>query len=97
MHHDDVASIPPAEDTAPRMQHSLSDCVEQALETYFTHLEGTETEGLYDLLLREVERPLLIKALRHCRGNQTHAARLLGLSRATLRKKMRQHLDFSES
>jgi Fis family transcriptional regulator len=47
--------------------------------------------NLYDLVLAEVERPLLETVMRHTHGNQTHAAALLGMSRSTLRKKLAQY------
>ena len=45
--------------------------------------------GLYDRVLREVERPLISLCLAATRGNQIKAAELLGLNRNTLRKKIR--------
>ena len=47
--------------------------------------------GLYRLVMAEVERPLLEVALKHADGNQTRAAKVLGINRATLRKKLRQY------
>jgi len=46
---------------------------------------------LHRLVLAEVEKPLLEEALKHCANNLTHTAELLGLSRATLRKKLDEH------
>jgi len=46
--------------------------------------------GLYDRVLREVERPLILLTLAATRGNQIRAAQLLGLNRNTLRKKIRE-------
>jgi len=69
----------------------LSASVEKHLRTYFAaHEEGMPAAGLYDLVLREVERPLLEIALKACGGNQLKAAALLGLNRNTLRKKIRE-------
>jgi Fis family transcriptional regulator len=62
---------------------------ERALQDYFAHLDGHPPAGLYDLVLREVEEPLLRAVLDHCGGNQSQAAALLGLNRGTLRKKLR--------
>lgn len=47
--------------------------------------------GLYDKVLQEVERPLLLLTLQQCQGNQIKAAALLGINRNTLRKKLRDH------
>ena len=46
-------------------------------------------EDFYDVVLREVEMPLLAEVLRHCGGNQSCAAAALGINRATLRKKLK--------
>ena len=53
---------------------------------------GTETAGdLYRMVMNEVEAPLLREVLRHTEGNLSRAAELLGMSRATLRKKIAEH------
>lgn len=70
---------------------SLSLSVRTAVEDYLLRLDGTEPVDLYELVLREVERPLLQCALDHSKGNQSRAADLLGLSRTTLRKKLREY------
>jgi Fis family transcriptional regulator len=64
--------------------HSVSDC----LADYFEALNGNAPRNLYDTVLGQVEPPLLQATLRYCEGNQTRAAELLGLNRATLRKKL---------
>jgi Fis family transcriptional regulator len=69
----------------------LRECVREALGNYLTHLNGHPVSNLYDLVLAEVERPLLETVMRHTHGNQTHAAALLGMSRSTLRKKLAQY------
>lgn len=70
---------------------SIRQCVSASLKDYFEHMEDYPTTGLYDLVLAEVEQPLLESVLEHCRGNQTKAAQLLGINRGTLRKKLKQH------
>jgi len=65
--------------------------VEQALVRYFSHLDGHDAYGLYDLVLAEVEAPLLEVTLAYVQGNQSRAAELLGLNRGTLRKKLKQY------
>jgi Fis family transcriptional regulator len=72
-------------------QQPLRTCVTQALENYFSQLEGNAPSNLYELVLAEVESPLLEVVLRQTRGNQTKAAKLLGISRGTLRKKLKQY------
>lgn len=79
-----------AETRAPEPQ-PLSFHVKQALERYFADLNGHTPTDLYDLVLCEVERPLLEEVLRRTRGNISKAAQYLGLNRATLRKKLERH------
>lgn len=69
----------------------LGGSVDRHLAGYFSALGGAPPEpGLYGRVLREVERPLIARALGATRGNQVRAARLLGLNRNTLRKKIRE-------
>lgn len=69
----------------------LHETVRSALEEYILTLDGDDPTDLYAMVMREVERPLLECALRHCAGNQTRTAQCLGLNRGTLRKKLREH------
>jgi len=88
-----VASIvikPAPEPRAPETQ-PLSFHVKQALERYFADLNGHTPTELYDLVMSEVERPLLEEVMRRTRGNISKAAQHLGLNRATLRKKLERH------
>jgi two-component system nitrogen regulation response regulator GlnG len=69
---------------------SLGSAVERHLEDYFfAHKDELPASGLYERVLREVERPLIELSLAATRGNQIRAAKLLGLNRNTLRKKIR--------
>jgi len=63
---------------------------EHALNDYFASLNGHRPARLYDLVLREVEEPLLKAVLDYTEGNQVRAADILGINRGTLRKKLRQ-------
>ncbi len=67
----------------------LRSLTEQALGDYFTSLNGHAPGHLYDLVLREVEEPLLRAVLDYSAGNQSRAADILGINRGTLRKKLR--------
>lgn len=69
----------------------LRDCVRRSLEAYFAKLGDHPPSNLYDLVMGEIEPPLLATVMRHCGGNQTRAAAILGLSRSTLRKKLRAY------
>ena len=70
---------------------TLRDAVDQAVANYFRHLGNEDITGVYDLVLAEVEAPLLARVLEYTRGNQTQAAIVLGLNRGTLRKKLKQY------
>jgi Fis family transcriptional regulator len=69
----------------------LAACVKQSLERYFHDLNGEKTTGVYDMVIGEVEKPLLEIVMRHVQSNQCRAAELLGINRNTLRKKLKQH------
>ena len=76
-------------DAAPA-ETSLADAVDRHLQSLFSnHGDRLPPDGLYDRVISEVERPLLSLALGATRGNQLRAARLLGLNRNTLRKKIK--------
>jgi two-component system nitrogen regulation response regulator GlnG len=69
----------------------MGQAVERHLREYFAaHKDSLPAGGLYDRVLREVERPLISLTLTATRGNQIKAAQLLGLNRNTLRKKIRE-------
>ncbi|MBK1647890.1 helix-turn-helix domain-containing protein [Rhabdochromatium marinum] len=74
-------------------EHSipLRDCVRTALESYLQRMGDHQINDFYRFVLDEVERPLLEAVLHHSHGNQTLAARTLGISRGTLRKKIAQY------
>ena len=69
----------------------LSAYIRQAIDLYFTQLKGHDAAGLHAMVISEVEKPLLEAALEHSGYNQTKAAKALGLSRSTLRKKLDQY------
>ena len=68
--------------------NELADAVRRSLERYFRDMDGEKPTAIYDMVLKNVERPLLEVVLDHAEGNQTIAAEMLGINRNTLRKKM---------
>lgn len=70
---------------------TLRDSVEKSMNNYFAHLDGQDVTDVYQMVLSEVEGPLLETVMTYVKGNQTRAATLLGLNRGTLRKKLKQH------
>lgn len=78
--------------TSPEEVAPLSHHVSKSLNDYFAALNGCEPPSrLYRLVLDQVERPLLETVLDYSRGNQSRAAAVLGMNRATLRKKLRRY------
>ena len=67
---------------------SLKALVRGAVERYFDELQDAPVTGLYDVVLEQVEEPLLQTVMERHGGNQTRAAEVLGMSRGTLRKKL---------
>ena len=65
--------------------------VSNAMIEYFKKIDGYPIDNVYNLVIGEVEKPLIEETIKYCKGNQTKASQLLGLSRGTLRKKMKQY------
>jgi Fis family transcriptional regulator, factor for inversion stimulation protein len=72
-------------------EKSIDACIRANLEDYFRDLDGTDPSGLYDMLLKVVEKPLLDVVMQRAGHNQSRAADWLGLNRNTLRKKLVEH------
>ncbi len=86
-----ASQIPATKDYVTPSDQSLRDCVERAVSNYFEHLEGHDVTDVYEMVLAEVEAPLLEVVMKYTRHNQTKAANVLGLNRGTLRKKLKQY------
>ncbi|UVE17237.1 DNA-binding transcriptional regulator Fis [Pseudomonas sp. LS44] len=95
-----VSGTAPVSDNVNLKQHlntpseegqTLRGNVEKALHNYFAHLDGQDVSDVYNLVLSEVEAPLLETVMNYVKGNQTKASELLGLNRGTLRKKLKQY------
>jgi DNA-binding protein Fis len=72
---------------------SLASSVTQSVQKYFTELKGTDPVDLYQFVLEEIETPLFRAVMEHCKYNQSRAAVMLGISRGTLRTKLRRYFD----
>ena len=70
------------------MDQNLQDKIETLLDKYFKDLDGENPNDVYDMVLHSVEKPLLIYIMNYAQGNQTRAAKILGLNRNALRKKL---------
>lgn len=69
----------------------IAECVKHTLERYFRDLDGETPNDLYDMVLRQMEKPMLEVVMRQADGNQTRAADMLGMNRNTLRRKLTDH------
>jgi Fis family transcriptional regulator len=73
-------------------QLPLAQCVADTVRRYLDDLGDSAPNGnLYQLLLEQIEKPLLAVVMERARGNRCRAAELLGINRNTLRKKLQQH------
>lgn len=70
---------------------SIDSAVKDTIEEYIKTLGDENIHHLHDLLLEQVEPPLLEMVMKKVNYNQSKAAKLLGLSRGTLRKKLKQY------
>ncbi|MDO5059419.1 MAG: Fis family transcriptional regulator [Neisseria sp.] len=69
----------------------IAQCIEQNLDRYFLTLDGEAAHDVYGMVLRQVEKPMLTVVMAQCGGNQSKAAKMLGLNRNTLHKKLVEH------
>ena len=81
----------PQSDDDKKTSGSLRANTATAIDRYLTNLDGQLTTDLYALVLAEVEPPLLEAVMEYNRNNQSKAAAMLGINRATLRKKLKQY------
>ena len=70
--------------------NELSDAVRRSLERYFKDMDGEKPTSIYDMVLKNIEKPMIETVLGKAAGNQSLAAEMLGVTRNTLRKKMQQ-------
>ncbi len=70
--------------------NDLADAVRRSLDRYFKDMDGEKPTLIYDMVLRNIEKPMIETVLGRAEGNLTVAADMLGINRNTLRKKMQQ-------
>jgi Fis family transcriptional regulator, factor for inversion stimulation protein len=70
--------------------NELADCVKRQLERYFKDMDGEKPTSIYEMVLKNIEKPMIETVLGKASGNQSLAAEMLGVTRNTLRKKMQQ-------
>ncbi len=69
----------------------IEETVRSSLEGYFRDLRGTDPDGIYEMMVKVVEKPMLEVVMAKAEQNQSRAAEWLGLNRNTLRKKLLEH------
>jgi len=85
------SSIANAQQQSKQQSRTLRESVTQAMQTYFHDLDNQDVVDVYQMVMNEVEAPLLEEVMRYTRNNQTKASQMLGLNRGTLRKKLKQY------
>ena len=80
-----------AHDRGETPEKCLADNVQRAMEAYFDDLDGHEASNLHGLFLEEVEKPFFEVVMKYTQGNITHAAKILGLNRVTLRNRLKKY------
>lgn len=89
MNNSNVIDISSAQSSTEK--NSLSANVKASLIQYLNELDGDSPGNLYDMVLQQVEQPLLEIVMQHVDGNQSRAAECLGINRGTLRKKLKAY------
>ena len=69
-------------------QRGLQDCIKDSLEKYFSDLNGETTNGVFKMVTQQTESATIKFVLDKVNQNQSEAARILGINRATLKKKV---------
>ena len=86
-----LGSVPIAAHGSPDSNATFADIVARRMDEMAASGGGEEVRGLYQSMVAELERPLIDIVLERAGGNQVRAARMLGLNRNTLRKKITEH------
>ena len=87
-----VEAIDAANDDANANETTnLRDAVTASVRKYLEELDGQLSTDVYQMVLAEIEAPLLEEIMAYTRNNQTKASIMLGLNRGTLRKKLKQY------
>jgi Fis family transcriptional regulator, factor for inversion stimulation protein len=73
------------------MKQNLPDNIDTLLDQYFNDLDGDQASAIYEMVINTIEKPLLLYIMNKTEGNQSKAAKMLGLNRNTLRKKLKQY------
>ena len=70
---------------------SLKYQVGLSLRRYFKELDGNKATNVFEMVIKEVEKPMLEEVMKFCNGNKSQASKILGINRVTLRTKLKQY------
>ena len=70
---------------------SLKYQVGLSLRRYFKELDGNKPTNVFEMVIKEVEKPMLEEVMKFCNGNKSQASKMLGINRVTLRTKLKQY------
>ena len=70
---------------------SLKYQVGLALRRYFKELDGNKATNVFEMVIKEVEKPMLEEVMKFCNGNKSQASKILGINRVTLRTKLKKY------
>ena len=79
------------ENVIQEKEHGLQELVYGLVTRFLAENKSKSINDLYDMILCEVEPPLLQAVIEKRRGNQLQAAKMLGISRGTIRKKLQRY------
>ncbi len=72
-------------------KHNIEQCIQESLKMYFQDLDGECAHDIYKMVISCVEKQVFEFMLEHTNGNQSLAAKYLGINRNTLHKKLQQY------
>lgn len=87
----ETQSVPTASLESLKQDQGLQDLVYSLVTRFLSENKSKNVNDLYDMILAEVEPPLLQAVMEKRRGNQLQAAKMLGISRGTIRKKLQRY------
>lgn len=70
---------------------NLKNYTRQTVRQYLDDLKGHQAKNLHEFVIDEIEKGIILEVLDFTNGNQTQASSILGMTRTTLRNKIRKH------
>lgn len=70
---------------------NLQEYTRQTVNRYLRNLKGHQAKNLYDFVIDQIEKGIIVEVLEFTSGNRTQASEILGITRTTLRNKIKKH------